>query len=738
MTAARPRVRRKYPDTMVDVRARLFDHLRRHIGAATDDDLAELLKGASAWSPQGARVLDEHLKARPDAFKAPDTHCPRVLVRLAARMHAAGYQVVRPKCARCGESGLELPRLAHEGRCCEWCLTRERLTVCACCGLPGFPAAKRAEGSICRRCYNKEKEEDCAGCGKHRPPSTRDAQGRPLCWACNPRPERICSGCGQLAQAKVGKRGGEYLCQRCYQRHLHPKRPCGICGVESIIVIRGRGDAEDRCRRCRIEPTHPCWHCAQLRPAKAIWPVGPVCRRCHLRVMANPAPCARCGVDKVLIGQTSAGIRICGPCAGVSVDYVCTDCGRAGLQYYGGTCVECSARRLARELLSGSSGLIDDLAPLVETISVEKRARSSIRWMSRPGTAEMLRHVGSLGRAPTHADLDQLPPSNSLHHLRHLMVYAEVLPKRVEPLERIEPWLDSLLKSLPAHQAKVIGPYAQWSVLREARRRAVRRTYNMNSAERDRSKIGEAIVFLQWLDSQQVPLQQLTQPLLEIWLDDNVRRASAIACFIAWLNSRRITESLHVHQRPSATPTHFPEPESHADSMRALLSQSCSLPLDVRVAGLLVLLYGATVTTVCKLRVDHLSHVNGKVFVTLQQHPVLIPPTLAVLIDQIATKAQRYAFRPGTPHYLFPSAHRIGTHISAGSLTARLNAAGIHARINRNGALLNLAQDLPAPVLAKLLGLHINTAARWCRIAQRDWSHYLEARAANQSGCGAE
>ena len=716
---------------MVDVKARLFDHLRRHIGAVPDEDLTELLKGASAWSPQGARVLDEHLKTHPDAFNAPDAHCPRVLVRLAARMHAAGHQVERPKCARCGESGLELPRLADEGRCCEWCLNRERLTGCVRCGLPGFPAARRADGSICRRCYNKEKEEHCVQCGKLRPPSTRDAQGRALCWACNPRPERVCSGCGQLARAKVGKRG-EYLCQRCYQRNRHPKRPCGICGVESIIVIRGRGGGEDRCRRCRVEPKHPCWHCAQLRPAKAIWPVGPVCRRCHLRVMANPAPCAQCGADKVLIGQTAAGIRICGPCAGVRVDYVCADCGEAGLQYYSGTCVRCSARRQARELLSGPEGVLPELAAFVDTISVEKRARSSIRWMSRPGTASQLRHLASLGRLPTHADLDQLPPSVSLHHLRHLLVYSGVLPERLEPLERIEPWLDTLLTTLPARHANVIGPYAQWSVMRKARRRAVRRTHSFSSAARDKRQIAIAASFLKWLDSQKISLEELTQPLLEEWLENvNAGKASAIVGFIAWLNTGHVLGKLEVRHRPRAEPAEFLDPECQIGTVRTLLCDSCTAPTDVRAASLLVLLYGATVSNICRLTVDDLADVNGKTFLTLAAHPVLIPPTLAALIQELAVGSRRK--RPGTPQFLFPSTKRIGSPISAGQLRKRINGVGIHIRVSRNGALLALAQDLPAPVLAELLGLHINTAARWCRIAQRDWSHYLSARVDNRS-----
>lgn len=57
-----------------------------------------------------------------------------------------------------------------------------------------------------------------------------------------------------------------------------------------------------------------------------------------------------------------------------------------------------------------------------------------------------------------------------------------------------------------------------------------------------------------------------------------------------------------------------------------------------------------------------------------------------------------------------------------------LNGHGIQARISRTAALINLAADLPAAVLADLLGMHINTAVRWAHRARRDWTLYLAAR----------
>jgi hypothetical protein len=55
------------------------------------------------------------------------------------------------------------------------------------------------------------------------------------------------------------------------------------------------------------------------------------------------------------------------------------------------------------------------------------------------------------------------------------------------------------------------------------------------------------------------------------------------------------------------------------------------------------------------------------------------------------------------------------------------NATGARRRY---GATAALATDLPAAILADLLGMHINTAIRWVTYTRRDWADYLAARAA--------
>lgn len=82
-----------------------------------------------------------------------------------------------------------------------------------------------------------------------------------------------------------------------------------------------------------------------------------------------------------------------------------------------------------------------------------------------------------------------------------------------------------------------------------------------------------------------------------------------------------------------------------------------------------------------------------------------------------------------TPRWLFPGLVP-GQPIDGHSLTNLLNRHGITVRLARNAALATLASDLPAAILADLLGLHVNTAVRWVAYARRDWTDYLALRAA--------
>src|SRR5450755_1216324 len=66
--------------------------------------------------------------------------------------------------------------------------------------------------------------------------------------------------------------------------------------------------------------------------------------------------------------------------------------------------------------------------------------------------------------------------------------------------------------------------------------------------------------------------------------------------------------------------------------------------------------------------------------------------------------------------WLFPGG-RAGKPISPEQLVTRLTRLGISARAGRAAALMDLAAQLPAVVLSKLLGINLTTATAWNQAA---------------------
>lgn len=623
-----------------------------------------------------------------------------------------------------------LPRLTGEGRCCEWCVSQHRTELCSLCGQLGFPCARRDGGSICRDCYNKAFVEPCARCGRVRAPTTRTEEGSALCWSCAPRTVRQCSNCGEFAVLTTGKRK-QALCRRCYKL---PARTCGVCGETAEIVVRARDGDPDRCRRCRIEPKHECALCGNERPAKALWPIGAVCGQCYRRFLSSPATCAQCGHVKVLIGRAESG-PICGPCSGVARDYVCEGCGDAGQLVYRRRCARCSARLRASELMSTGGCVPEHLTPLLELLARTPRPDSTLRWMGRPYTAHILNRL-SLIPDLTHERIDELAcsaetsiPPFALDHVRHLLVASGVLPTRNDPLARVERWLANLIPSLPAHHSRLIHPYAQWSVLRRGRRRAKRGRYTGSSAAHGRQQINTAIGLLGWIDTQGHTLADLSQVQLDNWIDGDHSRSKLIAGFVKWIAEHHLVpRELRIHHRASPDPSNLPDADEHLDALRRLASDDNALPLETRAAGLLVLLYGLQLTRLQRITLDQLEDRGGQMYIVFADNPVLLASPVAAIVNELATRSASQNEPTTGDRYLFASRRRPGAPLSTSALGFHLNRAGIFAGIGRSGALAALAEDLPAPVIADLLGVHINTAVRWTRVVQRDWSHYLAAR----------
>jgi hypothetical protein len=116
---------------------------------------------------------------------------------------------------------------------------------------------------------------------------------------------------------------------------------------------------------------------------------------------------------------------------------------------------------------------------------------------------------------------------------------------------------------------------------------------------------------------------------------------------------------------------------------------------------------------------------NGAVRVRFADHDVPVAEPLGVVLTELIRhgRAHTGTGSPAVTPWLFPGGLP-GQPITAPRLGSRLRALGIYAKAGRRAALLDLAAQLPAAVLADLLGLAPGTAVRWMRQAGGDWSSY--------------
>ena len=120
--------------------------------------------------------------------------------------------------------------------------------------------------------------------------------------------------------------------------------------------------------------------------------------------------------------------------------------------------------------------------------------------------------------------------------------------------------------------------------------------------------------------------------------------------------------------------------------------------------------------------------------ITFAQTPVTLPTPVADAVR--AWLDQRQASMPplATPSpWLFPG-NPPSRPIGELSLSRRLKLFGVDCGQHRRAALLHLVGEIPAAILADIVGVHVNTAAAWAEIAGRPWGDYPMLRDPVDSG----
>ena len=538
---------------------------------------------------------------------------------------------------------------------------------------------------VCRTCIAHSRAEPCGRCGAVRDPVTRDGQGRPVCANCmisDPANLQVCVNCGRRRRVNARSPDGP-LCPGCPPL---PVLECSVCGRSRPCGI-SRLTGLPWCPSCQALPAR-CGGCGQVRPVGPGTLAEPRCRDCTVPVFPGCAACA----DSPRPGQ----------------------------------CASCLLELRLRELLSGPDGGIrPSLGPLKKALAATGPPGTALRWLAKPPAAAVLSGIAAGGRDLSHGELDRLEQTPVLAHLRSVLVATGTLPSRDERMARLERFTADVIDGRPdPGQRQILRRYATWHLLRRLRSRNNGRPVTCEQHNVVQQQVRGAVALLDWLDSRDLALGTCGQADLDEWLSGSGNSRSRDAGhFVRWAARQRLT-SVSIPAARWRGPVQALDDEARRDAARRLLHDDTISARD-RLAGLLVLLHAQPVARIGRLTTGHITASGTTVQIRLGAAPITLPGPVADLTRQLLDGKRGHATTgAGNPSpWLFPGGQP-GRPISATHLGQRLKDLGVQPGQARSTALFQLASELPAALLARMLGIHIDVAVAWQRISAGDWMAY--------------
>ncbi len=594
--------------------------------------------------------------------------------------------------------------------------------ACVRCGRTGRPLIRSLAGGVCARCRRRQLAAACSRCGVVKPIAGRVDAGAPVCARCADRPQRRCGRCGQVRRiaARARDRNPD-ICERCFRL---PEAVCSRCGRRRPCSFAA--SRAPICAGCAPRRKATCAHCGASRPPVARWPEGPVCDSCYTAALRHRGTCDRCGETRRLVAPPGPAATACADCAGGAgiSGHVCSDCGIEDKLYERGRCPRCALRRRTGVLLrAGTETVPAELEPIYRSIIATSTPRTALNWLRKGAGATLLGELAAGRLALSHEALDAHPHLAAAAYLRQMLVANGALAARDEALARTEARVGQQITAISRDaDRRLLQAYATWRVLRRLRRSAEKEGRPRTYTHHARVRVNAAITFLDWLAARKLTLAAAGQADVEEWLAGGSARYN-VRDFLLWAAERGHCQALHVpalaRNRGAAT-----DAEKRWTLLARLLHDD-SLELTDRVAGSLLLLYGQQLSRIAAMRTDQLRCRDEQTFLRFGAAEVVIPEPLDELLVALARDGRRYrgVGSPPDTDWLFPGMHP-GQPLTAKHLGLRLRRIGVYALPGRRAALMSLAAQLPAAVLADLLNVSPTTAVGWVRDAGGDWSRY--------------
>ena len=224
-----------------------------------------------------------------------------------------------------------------------------------------------------------------------------------------------------------------------------------------------------------------------------------------------------------------------------------------------------------------------------------------------------------------------------------------------------------------------------------------------------------AIQFVNFLAAHNAAPASATQDLLERYRQHVGRTLTHDSAFIVWLRDSRTNTTLTI-------PTFGDHPRS--DRLRHTALGGRRTPAARHDPAPLHPHRGFAHTAVRPTALTHRGHAHSQVTITDDQvvHvtfnaiPIEMPPLLDDLIRDHVKRRGKSLYASRDTRWLFPGG-KPSLHLATENIRSQLVAIGIKPYENRKAALFQLAGDMPAPVLAELLGITTKNAADLAKLA---------------------
>ncbi|MFJ9034055.1 site-specific integrase [Streptomyces sp. NPDC102274] len=569
----------------------------------------------------------------------------------------------------------------------------------------------------------------CPACGRHKP--LRQPLGAVrVCGYCAAKAQScLCSRCGKTKPINHRNEDGTALCEPCWSGDPRNRQICVGCGNRRRVY--GRTDAGPVCLQCRPRPERTCSICGRTgRGTISRATSKPLCDLCKGRWIV----CSGCGDSGIVRGGTLKE-PLCARCVNPDPDFWkrCHVCNTTW-QLTTAPCTRCSLDARLRKVFANDNGTIaPELDLLRERLVQVDHPNYAITWLRKANVQATITALVREQPDITHTALDAMPPNKTLDHFRSMLVSVGALAFRDEGLVRLEREVNETIAGYAAGEhPRALRGFIDWHLLRRLRGRLKDQPASIQQILNVRTHLVAANAFLRWLESQGKTLSSCTQAEVDRYLSSAPSYPKHCSAFVRWAVLRRYARAGTKAPATRWTGPAGPHDQDERWSVARKLLHDETIPAADRVAGLLVLLYAQTASTINRLTTDRVTQKDGHVLLSLGARPIQLPAPLdSLMLNLLASRAANTLIRH-EGDWLFPG-RSAGRPIHDSQLHRRMNAIGVKSRQARGAALFALAQQLPAGQLAKMLGVHVSVAVTWQRASGGDWMAYAASVAARSA-----